>query len=261
MKVVLLCGGHGMRIRDVAENIPKPMVPIGGVPILWHIMKHFGHWNHKEFVVCLGHKGEVIKDFFINYDSHTNDLTVRLGPSGRIDYHTNSTAENWAVTLADTGLDSLTGTRVKKVEKYLRDEKDFMLTYGDGVSDVDLDRLVAFHHAHGKIVTVTGVRPPGRFGEISSTPDGTITEFNEKPQSVAGRISGGYFVCRKEIFKYLDPQGNFMFEEGPLRRLVHDREMMMFEHNGFWQPMDTYRDYKMLNELFESKRAPWVVWK
>jgi len=260
MKVCILCGGYGTRIRDVSEDIPKPMIPIGGFPILWHIMKYYGCFGHDKFVLCLGYKGDSIRDFFMNYRSHTTDFSIDLSGRAPIDYHDSSKAEPWTVTLAETGLKSMTGARIKRVEKYLSGEENFLLTYGDGVGDIDLEKLIEFHKSHGKILTVTGVRPPGRFGELQCDSRGLITEFNEKPQTTGGRISGGYFVCKKEIFSYIDGQESTIFEQNPLRNLVKDKEMMVYKHDGFWQPMDTAREYQLLNQLYEQKKAPWVIW-
>lgn len=256
MKVVILAGGFGTRIRDVADDIPKPMIPIGPYPILWHIMKSYAYFGHKEFVVCLGYKGQVIKDFFLNYEAYTRDFTISFG-GGNVIYHNSHDESDWKVTLADTGTRSMTGTRISRIREYVGDE-DFMLTYGDGVSDVDIGKLLAFHKSHGKILTVTGVRPPGRFGEMVGEADGQIIEFNEKPQASAGRISGGFFVASPRLFDYLDDRENLVFEEGPIRQLVKDRQLMMFEHDGFWQPMDTSREYQLLNSLYENGNAPWV---
>lgn len=260
MKVLVLCGGQGTRIRDVADNIPKPMIPVDGLPILWHILKYYAHYRHRQFVLCLGYKGETIKDFFLNYEAHTRDFTVKLGAVPSIKYHNEHDEADWEVTLAETGLQAMTGARVKRVKKYVADDEHFMLTYGDGVGDVDLDKLVAFHKSHGKILTVTGVRPPGRFGELNHTPEGLVSEFNEKPQASGGRISGGFFVCRRELFDYLDDREDLVFEVEPMRKLVRDGQMMIYEHDGFWQPMDTYRDYMYLNSLCNSGEAPWMVW-
>ncbi|MBI3793266.1 MAG: glucose-1-phosphate cytidylyltransferase [Nitrospinae bacterium] len=256
MKVVILCGGQGTRIRDVADNIPKPMIPIGQYPILWHIMKYYSGFGHKNFVLCLGYKGQVIKDFFLNYEAHTKDFTITLGKREEIEFHTAHNETDWRVTLADTGLNALTGARVRRIQKYVAGE-EFMLTYGDGVGDIDIDKLLAFHRGHGKALTVTGVRPPGRFGELVHK-GGRATEFNEKPQAAGGCISGGYFVASPKIFDYLDDSENLVFEQEPMRKLVADGELMVFEHNGFWQPMDTSREYQLLNSLYEQNRAPWV---
>jgi glucose-1-phosphate cytidylyltransferase len=258
MKTVILCGGYGSRIRDVADSIPKPMIPIGRQPIMWHIMKYYASFGHREFVLCLGYKGQVIRDFFLNCRSHILDATVTLGPGGGVVYHGDLDAVDWQVTLADTGLDALTGARVRKIRSYVGDDEEFMLTYGDGVGDVDLDALLAFHRSHGKILTVTGVHPPGRFGELRADVGGLVTEFNEKPQATSGRISGGFFVCRREIFDYLDAREDLVFEQEPMTRLVADRQMCLFEHEGFWQPMDTSREYQLLNTLYASGRAPWI---
>lgn len=260
MKVVILCGGFGTRIRDVAEDIPKPMIQIGGLPILWHIMKHYSFWGHKDFIMCLGYKGEIIKDFFLNYEAHTNDFTIDLSKKGKIVYHNQHTEDNWQVTLADTGLNALTGARVRRIQKYLGRDDNFMLTYGDGLGNVDLGQLLKFHKSHGRVMTVTGVRPPGRFGEMESNNIGLVQQFNEKPQSSGGLISGGFFVCRRELFDYLDDRENLTFEQEPMRNLVKDQQMMVYRHEGFWQPMDTYRDYLLLKGLYEEGKAPWVVW-
>jgi glucose-1-phosphate cytidylyltransferase len=260
MKTLILCGGFGTRIRDVADDIPKPMIPIGGYPILWHIMKYYAHWGHRDFVLCLGYKGQIIKDFFLNYETHTRDFTIQLGKERNIEYHTCHAEDNWRVTLADTGVNAMTGARVRKALKYIGDDANFMLTYGDGVGDVNLDELVRFHNAHGKLLTVTGVRPPGRFGEISADSSGRVQEFNEKPQAAGGRISGGFFVCRRELLEYLPEQEDLVFEQEPMRKLVADGQMMVYEHDGFWQPMDTSREYSLLNRLCESGAAPWMSW-
>jgi glucose-1-phosphate cytidylyltransferase len=257
MKVVILAGGYGTRIRDVADDIPKPMIPIGPYPILWHIMKFYSHFGHKEFIICLGYKGQSIKNFFLNYESHTRDFTISLGSNGSVNYHNNHDELGWKITLVDTGLRSMTGSRISRIKDFVQNE-DFMLTYGDGVSDVDIGQLIDFHNSHDKIMTVTGVRPPGRFGEMMRGDDGKILEFNEKPQATAGRINGGYFVVRPAIFDYLNDCEDLVFEQEPIQQLVEHKQLMMFEHNGFWQPMDTSREYKLLNSLYEKGEAPWV---
>lgn len=259
MKVVILCGGLGTRIRDVSEHIPKPMITVGELPILWHIMKYYSYWGHNKFILCLGYKGQVIKDYFLNYEAHTRDFTLKLGATPSVVFHNSHAETNWEVTFAETGLDAMTGTRVKRVQKYVNEET-FMLTYGDGVGNINIENLLKFHYSHGKILTVTGVRPPGRFGEIVSDPSGRITEFNEKPQASGGLISGGFFVCQYKLFQYLENIEKLVFEEKPMRQLVQDGEMMVYPHEGFWQPMDTYRDYTYLNGLVSKGTAPWVVW-
>lgn len=260
MKVCILCGGYGTRIRDVADNIPKPMIPIGGYPILWHVMKYYATWGQDQFVLCLGYKGDSVRDFFMNYRSHTTDMSIDLSGKKPVEYHTAETVENWDVTLAETGLNTMTGARIKRVKKYLCGDENFMLTYGDGVGNIDIQKLLHFHNSHGKILTVTGVRPPGRFGELQCNDMGLVTEFNEKPQTTGGRISGGFFVCRNEIFDYINDREDTIFEKEPLRNLVKDGEMMVFKHDGFWHPMDTSREYQLLNQLYEQKKAPWVIW-
>jgi glucose-1-phosphate cytidylyltransferase len=258
MKVVILCGGYGTRIRDVAENIPKPMIPIGRFPILWHIMKYYASFGHRDFILCLGYKSSVIKDFFLNYEAHTKDFTIELGRKDTLTFHNDHEESNWRVTLADTGLEAMTGARIKRIQKYVGDD-DFMLTYGDGVGDIDLNRLQAFHRGHGRTLTVTGVRPPGRFGELVHAA-GVITEFNEKPQATGGLISGGFFVATPKVFDYLNDDEGLVFEQQPMRSLVGDQQLMVFEHDAFWQPMDTSREYQLLNSLYDEGRAPWVRW-
>lgn len=260
MKVVILCGGQGTRIRDVSENIPKPMLPINELPIMWHIMKYYAHWGHNQFILCLGYKGQVIKDFFLNYEALTRDFTIKLGSSKSIAYHDQHDEQDWQVTLAETGLNAMTGARVKRIKKYLAGDENFMLTYGDGLGNVDIDKLLQFHLSHGKIFTMTGVRPPSRFGELLSDSFGRVTEFNEKPQTSGGLISGGFFICRKEIFNYLDDSESLILEREPIDNLVKDGQVMVYEHNGFWHPMDTNRDYLYLNELCNKGEAPWVLW-
>jgi glucose-1-phosphate cytidylyltransferase len=260
MKVVILCGGQGTRIRDVAEDLPKPMIPIGDKPILWHIMKNYASGGFNEFVLCLGYRGQVIKNFFMNYDMLTHDFELTLGRPDSLKIHNAEVREDWRITLAETGLNAMTGDRVRAIAKYIGDDETFMLTYGDGLSDIDIPALVDFHNSHGKVATLTGVRPPGRFGELESDADGTVLEFNEKPQATGGRISGGFFVLNRAIFDYLPDQDGLVFEEQPLRGLVTDNQLMVFQHDGFWQCMDTYRDYKLLTTLWESGNAPWRNW-
>ena len=257
MKVVILCGGYGTRIRDVTDSLPKPMINIGPYPILFHIMKYYAAFGHKDFVLCLGYKSDVIKDFFLNLRAHTSDLSIDLGTGNHI-YHTDQGKLDWNVTLAETGLNTMTGGRIKRIQKYIGNDESFMLTYGDGVGDVDLHALNRFHSSHKKVLTVTGVRPPGRFGELNANRDGVVEEFNEKPQSSGGRISGGFFVCRKELFDSIPDDDTCVFEQDPVRALVRDRQMTVYNHDGFWQPMDTYREYSLLNDLYSSGRAPWV---
>lgn len=258
MKVVILCGGLGTRIRDVADDIPKPMIPIGDYPILWHIMKRYASFGYTDFILCLGYKSESIKSFFLNQKSHSGDLTIDFKKSGQVTYHGPISGIDWRVTCVETGLNSMTGARIKKIKKYIEDDKDFLLTYGDGLGDVDLNALVSFHERHGKALTVTGVRPPARFGELMVDENSRVIEFNEKPQATGGRISGGFFACNRSMFDYLSDDENLVFEIHPVREIVANNEMMMFAHDGFWQPMDTSRDYQLLNEMYDGGAAPWI---
>ncbi|MCX6123234.1 MAG: glucose-1-phosphate cytidylyltransferase, partial [Proteobacteria bacterium] len=241
----------------VSDSIPKPMINIGPYPILWHIMNHYASFGHKEFILCLGYKSDVIKDFFLNLRAHTSDLSIDFA-TGTNTYHTDLGRVDWNVTLAETGLNTMTGGRIKRIAKYLKPNETFMLTYGDGVGNVDLDRLVAFHKTNKKVLTVTGVRPPGRFGELMANSTGLVEEFNEKPQSTGGRISGGFFVCESKLMDYIPDTESCVFEQDPVRSMVRDRQMMIYEHDGFWQPMDTHREYSLLNELYAKGSAPWI---
>ena len=260
MKTVILCGGYGTRIRDIADTIPKPMTPIGEYPILWHIMKYYAAFGHDEFVLCLGYKSEIIKDFFFNYETRSSDFTLKLGEKNKLIQHNAPDEEGWTITMAETGLNAMTGARVKRIEKYIGDDDDFMLTYGDGVGDVDIKKLIAFHKSHGKMATLTGVYPPGRFGELVCNHKKEVTGFNEKPQVSGGRINGGFFVFKRGFFAYLNNDEHLVLEQEPMRKLVVDKQLMVFEHDGFWQPMDTSREYTLLNQLYANKTAPWVKW-
>lgn len=257
MKVVILCGGQGTRLRDVAEHLPKPMVPIGGRPILWHIMKGFSHFGFSRFVLCLGYQSWIIKRYFLDYQLAHSDFTLTIG-NGRPQLHGPEPTEDWQITLAETGAEAMTGCRVKRIEQYIGNDEHFMLTYGDGVADVDLTALVEFHCSHGKLGTVTAVHPPGRFGEIELD-DGLVTEFNEKPNVSRGRINGGFFVFRRAFLDRLVDDPTLVLEQDPLIQLARDGELMAFEHDGFWQPMDTPRDHRVLNDLWE-RDAPWRTW-
>ncbi len=259
MRAVILCGGQGTRIRDVSESIPKPMLPIGGRPIVWHIMKSYASHGFDDFVLALGYKGWLIKEFFLNYRTMMTDVTVRLGSPDEVVTHNAHGESDWTVTLADTGEETMTGGRVAAIRRYVENDDLFMLTYGDGVSDVNIKELVAFHRAHGKIATVTAVRPPGRFGEMTMS-GGQVTEFNEKPQATSGFINGGFFVIdAKRIWPYIAGP-RVVFEQEPLKQLAREGELVAFEHRGFWQPMDTYREYTLLNDLWTRQAAPWKSW-
>jgi len=236
------------------------MVPIGNRPILWHIMKTYASFGHTEFILCLGYKGEVIKDWFRNYDWMVSDVTMRLGAAGGdVRFHRPSDDHDWTVTLADTGEDTMTGGRIKRIEKYLDDDEEFLLTYGDGVGNVDISTSIAFHRSTGKTLTLTGVRPPGRFGELK-VDAGMVTTFFEKPQVTAGRINGGYFVANRDLFRYLNDDAGLVFEQEPLTALSNAGELACYFHDGFWQPMDTYQEYLLLNRMWDEGRAVWRVW-
>ena len=230
------------------------MIQIGNYPILWHIMKGYAKWGFEDFVLCLGYRSQVIKDFFFNYDMRVSDVKMTLGNAPNIKYLNNRDNNNWKVTLAETGVHTMTGARVFRVRRYLDDDESFMLTYGDGVSDINIRALVDFHLAHRRVMTVTGVRPPGRFGELEIDGDRAVG-FNEKPQATEGRISGGFFVCNRRLFDYLSDDEGLMLEQEPIRRIVSEGELMVYRHDGFWHPMDTYRDYNLLNSLWEKGEA------
>ncbi len=260
MKVVILCGGRGTRLREETEYRPKPMVPIGDRPILWHIMKTYAHHGFNEFVLCLGYKGDQIKDFFRNYLWNTCDTTLRLGQEAAVQFHTRHSEESWTVTLAETGLDTMTAGRLKRIQRYIGGDETFLLTYGDGVGDVDIPQSIAFHREHGRLLTLTAVHPPGRFGEIVRTPDGAVTAFNEKPQTEVGWINGGYFVVSSKVFDYLENSDEVMFEQAPIKKIAAEDQLRAYQHAGFWQPMDTYQEFLLLNRLWNEGRAPWKVW-
>ena len=256
VKAVLLAGGLGTRLREETEFKPKPMVEIGGKPVVWHIMKNLAESNIRDFVIATGYKSDVIKEYFLNYEARNNDFTITLGSSSAIEFHEEHDESNWNVTVAFTGESTMTGGRVKRVQKYLGDER-FMCTYGDGLSDVNMERVLEFHKAHGKIATVTTVQPLSRFGVMDVEADGTVTSFKEKPK-VEGWINVGFFIFEPRIFDYLDE--NCVLEEAPLARLAADGQLAAFRHDGFWQPMDTYRESTMLNELWDKGNAPWKTW-
>lgn len=258
LKVVLLAGGQGTRLREETEFRPKPLVEVGGRPILWHIMKHYDHYGFRDFVVCLGYRGNMIKEYFLNYEAFSNDFSIFLGREHRIVYHDAHGEQNFQVTLAETGLDAMTGGRVKRVEKYI-DGDTFMVTYGDGLSDVSIQALLDFHHHHGRLATVTTVRPVSRFGILEVADDGKVMSFSEKPQ-LDGWVNAGFFVFSKRIFDYLD-RDDCVLEREPLERLAHEGQLVAYRHTGFFFAMDTYREYKYLNEVWDSGKAPWKVWK
>lgn len=259
MQVVILCGGLGTRIRDVADDIPKPMIPIGQRPIIWHIMKGYAQHGCTDFILCLGHKSWTIKRFFLDYHLTEADFSIVLGDKPGIEVHGPHRIENWKVTLVETGAQAMTGCRIKRIEKYLTGDS-FMVTYGDGVADVDIGRLMAFHRAHGHLGTVTTVRPPGRFGEIDLE-GSQVTEFNEKPLASRGWINGGFFVFQRAFLERLADDESLVLEQEPLGQLARDGELMAYRHNGFWHPMDNSRDYHYLNKLWSEGDASWCTWE
>jgi len=256
--VVILAGGLGTRLREQTEFIPKPMVPIGTKPILWHIMKIYSHYGFKRFIICLGYKGEIIKEYFLHYRIRNSDFTIDLSNHEDIRVHNLHREDDWKVTLADTGLKAMTGARIKRIEKYI-DTKKFLLTYGDGVANIDIKNLLAFHTSHKKIATITGVKPPSRFGELIAKQNKVI-EFSEKPQVASSLINGGFFIFNRDMFRYLSEDDGCILEREPLEKLAKDGELMVYQHTGFWQCMDTLRDVNLLNEYWESGDIPWKVW-
>ncbi len=260
MKVVILCGGKGTRLREETEFRPKPMVPVGGKPILWHIMKTYASHGHKEFILCLGYKGDMIKDYFRNYLWNTCDVTFSLGRMAAVQYHDNHSEEDWTVTLADTGAESMTAYRVRQIRKYLAKDEPFLLTYGDGVCNVDINASIECHKGAGKLLTLTAVHPAGRFGALGIELDGTIESFLEKPQMEEAYVNGGYMVCDPGIFDYLPDDPTVMLERAPITRLAADRQLNCHKHEGFWQPMDTYQEALYLNKLWDDGNAPWKIW-
>lgn len=258
MKVVILAGGLGTRISEESHLKPKPMIEVGGRPILWHIMKIYSHFGFNDFVICCGYKSYVIKEYFNNYYLHSSDITFDFRHENSIVVH-NNIAEPWKVTLVDTGLETMTGGRIKRVRDYLKNDESFLLTYGDGVSNVNITELVKFHKNHGKIATLTSIQPSGRFGVLDIDENQTVLRFDEKPDSDGTWINGGFFVFNKEIFDYIDGDMTYL-EREPLNRLANERQLAAFEHTGFWRPMDTLRDNQYLDQLWNENRAPWKLW-
>jgi glucose-1-phosphate cytidylyltransferase len=257
MPVVILCGGQGTRLREETESRPKPMVAIGGQPILWHIMKHYGHHGFRRFVLCLGYRGWVIKEYFLRLRENLRDFTVSLA-SGEVEYHNRLGDEPWEVTCVETGEEAGTGARLRRVKRYV-DTPTFLFTYGDAVSTVDLDALLAFHRREGRAGTVTAVRPASRYGELT-VEGGGVVEFAEKPTAGEGMVSGGFFVFEQAIFDYLDEDPELLLERRPLQKLARDGGLASYLHEGFWHSMDTYRDYLHLNQMWKSGAPPWRIW-
>jgi glucose-1-phosphate cytidylyltransferase len=258
LKVVILCGGQGTRLREETEFRPKPLVDVGGRPVLWHIMKFYAHFGFKEFVLCLGYRGSMIKEYFLNYEAMNNDFTIWLGDRQSIKYHDVHGEQEYQVTLVDTGLDTATGGRVARTKRYVTDDL-VMVTYGDGLIDVDLAKALAFHKSHGKLATVTTVRPTSRFGIVELNDKGSVQRFSEKPR-VDGWINAGYFIFDKRVYDYLGGDESVL-EREPLERLAAEGQLIAYRHEGFFFAMDTYREYLQLNELWNSGAAPWKVWK
>jgi len=257
MKVLLLAGGFGTRLSEETDIRPKPMVEIGGKPILWHIMKTYSEHGFNDFVVLLGYKGYYIKEYFANYFMHQSDITIDMS-DGSMEIHNNS-SEPWKVTLLDTGLHSMTGARIKKAKDFIGDEP-FMLTYGDGVADIDVKELVKFHKSHGKLMTMTSAQPDGRFGALNIDENDQVLEFKEKPKGDGSWINAGYFVCESKVLDYIENGSDVVFEQEPLKNLAKDGQIFTYKHDNFWMPMDTLRDKMKLNEMWDSNNAPWNVW-
>lgn len=256
MKVVILAGGFGTRLSEETDLKPKPMVEIGGKPILWHIMKIYSHYSINDFVICLGYKGYIIKEWFANYFLHNSDVTIKL-KNNEIKVH-NTQTEDWTVSLIDTGLNTQTGGRLKRVKDYISNET-FMFTYGDGVADININELLKFHKSHGKFATVTVVQPPGKFGSVEIN-ENKVTEFHEKPPGDNAWINGGFFVLEPDVINYIKDD-NTIWEREPLENLANDGQLMAYKHKGFWKCMDTLRDKRELDTLWESKKALWKIWK
>lgn len=258
-KVVILCGGRGTRLREETEIKPKPLIEIGGRPILWHIMKIYSYYGYKDFILCLGYKGAMIKEYFYHYKLLMNDVTIGFNKNEAIIFHNQCDEIDWKVTLVDTGLNTLKGARIKKIEKYIK-EDIFLLTYGDGVADIDIDATINFHKKRGRIGTLTGVRPPSRFGDLVVSKD-KVLSFTEKPQASAGLINGGFFVFDKRVFDYLSEEENCDLEMGALETLAKEGQLGVYEHKGSWECMDTFRETEHLNELWDKQKAFWKIWK
>jgi len=258
MDVVILCGGKGTRLSEETIMKPKPMVEIGGKPILWHIMKYYSSFGYNRFILALGYKADYIKEFFYNYKVVNSDFTLDMKPDSEPVFHSSSDESNWEITFIDTGLDTLKGGRIKRLEKHIKSE-NFHLTYGDGVSSVDIQGLVNYHMKHGKKATVTAVRPPSRFGEMLINDD-DVDVFDEKSQMHTGYINGGFFVLNKSILDYLDEDEKCDFEFGLLQQIVKEKQLKAFKHHGFWQCMDNVRERDFLNKLIDEDKAPWMNW-
>jgi glucose-1-phosphate cytidylyltransferase len=257
--VVILAGGQGTRLREETEYRPKPMVDIGGRPIIWHIMKLYAHYGFNRFILCLGYRGNMIKEYFLNYEAMNNDFTIQLGVQSCVSYHSSHNEQDFTVTLADTGQDTMTGSRIKRIQRYI-DTDTFMVTYGDGVGNINIQALLKAHHDHQRLATVTAVKPISRFGMLDLDKDNQVTKFAEKPQ-VNSRTSAGFFVFNRGVFDYLSDDPSCTLENEPLEKLTRDEQLVAYPHDGFFYAMDTYRDYLVLNELWKNGNAPWAIWQ
>ena len=257
MKAIILAGGLGTRLSEETDLKPKPMIEIGGMPILWHIMKSYAFHGVNDFIICCGYKGYIIKEYFNNYFLHMSDVTLHM-KDNRIEVHQND-IEPWTITLIDTGEETMTGGRLKRVYSYIKDEKDFCFTYGDGVSDVDISSLIKYHNSHGKLATVTAVRPPGRFGALKIINDNIVSQFQEKPEGDGSWINGGYFILSPKVIKEIEGD-QISWENEPLNTIAANGQLVAYKHEGFWQPMDTLREKNILNDLWDRNKAPWKVW-
>ena len=257
MKAIILAGGLGTRLSEETDLKPKPMIEIGGFPILWHIMKTYSSHGVNDFIICCGYKGYIIKEYFNNYFLHMSNATLHM-KDNRMEVHQND-IEPWTITLIDTGEETMTGGRLKRVYSYIKDEKDFCFTYGDGVSDVDISSLIKYHNSHGKLATVTAVRPPGRFGALKIINDNIVSQFQEKPEGDGSWINGGYFILSPKVIKEIEGD-QISWENEPLNAIAANGQLVAYKHEGFWQPMDTLREKNILNDLWDRNKAPWKVW-
>ncbi|MPL97835.1 Glucose-1-phosphate cytidylyltransferase [bioreactor metagenome] len=258
MKVVILAGGFGTRISEESHLKPKPMIEIGDAPILWHIMKYYSYFGFNDFIICCGYRAYMIKEYFADYYLHRSDITFDFSRNNEMTIHSN-VAEPWRVTVVDTGLNAQTGARIKRIQKYIKDEA-FMMTYGDGVSDVNLEKLLEFHKSHGKIATMTAIQPGGRFGVLDIDEHQSVQKFTEKAKEDGGWVNGGFMVLEPQVFNYLDDSENLIFERQPLENLATDDNLVAYKHKGFWQCLDTLRDKGKLEAMWGSENAPWKVW-
>jgi glucose-1-phosphate cytidylyltransferase len=258
MKVVILAGGVGSRLSEETDKIPKPLVEVGGKPILWHIMKIYSSHNINEFIICCGYKGHLIKEYFANYSLHQSDVTFNLVDNS-VSIHQNKT-EPWKVTLVNTGQNTMTGSRLKLVKSYIKDEEDFCFTYGDGVADINITKLLKFHQNHGKQATLTAVRPPGRYGALKLASNDKVINFKEKPEGDESWINGGFFILKPDVIDLIK-DNNVSWELNPLNELAINNQLYAFKHHGFWQPMDTLREKNLLNDLWNKNNAPWKIWE